>query len=212
MKYFVPPMCLILSMLLGCTTEEMPQAPQEEPREQSTAPAEDASASEGSDVTAKDVRRKVDEATEALEQYSAQKTQEAFDGAKTNLKEMKQKIGDFKSNLGKLQQSAQEEFRESIQGLDQKLQDAEQRLARLRNVGGESLKEAQASLQEALDDIESGYQQAVDAFEKVGTPKETAEADDKPNEPPVPAATPKKPADEPEDQADQENAGNSKES
>lgn len=198
MKYLIPPMCLILGMLFGCNTEEMPQTPPAEPEEQSTSPANDTSASESSDVTAKDVRREVDEATEALEQYSAQKTQEAFDGAKTSLEEMKQKISDFKTSLGELQQSAQEEFRASVQGLDQKLQDAEQRLTQLRSVGGEPLKEAQASLQEALDDIERAYQQAVEAFQKAETPKEKAKSEDKPNVPPASADSPKEPADEQE--------------
>ena len=194
MKYLVLSMCLILGMLFGCNTQEMPQTPQEEPGGQSTAPAEDDAASEGSDVTAKDVRREVDEATETLEEYSAQKTQEALEGAQASLQEMKQKISDFKASLGELQQSAQEEFRESIEGLDQKLQDAEQRLTRLRSVGGEPLKDAQASLQEALDDIERGYQQAVEAFQKAETPEEKAPTGDKPNEPPAESA--KKPADQ----------------
>jgi hypothetical protein len=90
MKYLVPTLCLILGLLCGCNSEEGPPSPQEEPKEPSTAPAADESASEGGDVTAKEVGREVDEATEALEQYTSQKAEEALGQAQTTLDGMKQ--------------------------------------------------------------------------------------------------------------------------
>lgn len=146
--------CGALGLFSGCPAEKPPPGP-EKPAEQDT------------EVSADEVREKLNNAAEAVEKYSAQETEKAIEDAQEGLENIRQRIDRLKADLGEMQEGAQGEFQTRIEQLEGKLQDAEQRLAELKDAGDEVWSEAEGNLQKAVEQLETAYQDAADALDQV---------------------------------------------
>ena len=158
MRYVCLPICLLLlGFLAGCTRQGPSTPPAAEP-EESMASSED--------VSAEEVRRELGEATEAVQTYSEEKTQEVVENAQKGLDQLKQNVARLKQDVGGLQETARAKFQESVDDLDRKVGEAQQRLDRLRNAGSDAWEESRDDLQKALDNLQRGYTDAARAFQE----------------------------------------------
>ena len=82
--------CLLIGFLAACTPEQTPSSPKAGPEGKSTTDGDGGAGDEG--VTAGEVRKELDEAADAVEEYSTRKTEEALREARNNLDEVRRKI------------------------------------------------------------------------------------------------------------------------
>jgi TolA-binding protein len=166
--------CLVTAGLLGCTQADSPNAPEAEQEGDAAASGQEKMAEDP--VTAEDVREELDEAAQAVEQFSERRTNEVVQSARTNLDELKKKIEQLEGDVGALRETARTQFEESMQDLKSKLDDAEQRFTRLQDAGTEAWAAGRDDLREAIDDLESAYEEAAAALRQ-GAGEDEAEGE-----------------------------------